>query len=527
MNTRHRSIWLDTTTRTAFPRLDHDLAVDVAIVGGGITGVTAALLVQREGLQVAIVEADHIAEAETGLTSAHLSTHHDLYYGDTISKFGERKARLVADSRKASIARIERLQRELGIACELERVPAYLYELDEKCVDELLEEAEACQRVGIACDFVPDVPSFFPVAGALRFADQAQFHPRRYVLGLVHAFVEAGGTVFERTRVTGVEDGKPCRIVTKHGVITAKHAIVAANVPVNNRFFLITKLASYRSYVIGARIPLTAAPRGLFWDTLDPYHYIRVQQTEHGPVLLVGGEDHKTGKDVVVEECWERLEAWTRAHFPVETVDFRWSGQVVEPADGLPYIGKNSLEANVLVATGFSGDGLTNGTIAAMLCTDLVVGRENEWAPIYDATRITALASAKEFLTENLDFPAHFLGDLFKPATARAVEQVHPGEGRLVQLGRERLAVYKAPDGTAHAFSPVCPHMGCHVQWNGGEKSWDCPCHGSRFACDTGKVLNGPAVAGLAPKALPGEELVERPSHAATMPPRESRDSVV
>ena len=526
MNTRHRSIWLETTSRTAFPRLDHDLEVDVAIVGGGITGITAAILLQREGLKVAVLEAGQIAEAETGLTSAHLATHHDLYYGDTISKFGEGNASLVADSRKAAIARIERLQRELGIACDFERVPGYLYEIDDKCIDDLLEEGEACQRVGIRCAFVPEVPNFFETAGALRFDEQAQLHPRRYVLGLVHRFTLGGGLIFEHTRATDVEDGKPCRIVTERGVVTARHAIVAANVPVNNRLFLITKIASYRSYVIGARIPASAAPYGLFWDTLDPYHYLRVHQTERGPVLIVGGEDHKTGKDVDVEGCWARLEAWTRAHFPVESIDFRWSGQIVEPSDGLPYIGKNSLEANVLVATGYSGDGLTNGTIAAMLCTDAVMGRDNPWASVYDATRIKALASAKEYISENLDFPAHFLGDLFKSPSARALAQVHPGEGKLVQLGRDRLAVYKAQDGTAHAFSPVCPHMGCHVQWNGGEKSWDCPCHGSRFACDTGEVLNGPAVTGLAPKSIDGAGIVERPSHAEATP-RGSRESFV
>jgi glycine/D-amino acid oxidase-like deaminating enzyme/nitrite reductase/ring-hydroxylating ferredoxin subunit len=527
MNTRHRSIWLETTARTAYPRLDHDLDVDVAIVGGGITAITAAILLQKEGRTVAIVEAGQIAEAETGLTTAHLATHHDLYYSDTISKFGESKARLVAESRKASIDRIESLAREHRIACDFERLPAYLYEIDEKCVDELLEEGEACMRVGIACEFVPDVPGYFETAGALRFQNQAQMHPRKYVLGLLHAFVKEGGLVFEHTRVTGVEDGKPCRIVTEHGVIKARHAIVAANVPVNNKVFLITKIAAYRSYVIGARIPAEAAPYGLFWDTLDPYHYVRVQQTEHGPLLIVGGEDHKTGKEVDVEEHWSRLEEWTRRHFRVDSIDFRWSGQIIEPADGLPYIGKNSLEANVLVATGYSGDGLTNGTIAAMLCTDLVAGRANPWADVYDATRIHAFASAKEFLSENLDYPAHFVGDLFKPPQARALEQVHPGEGRLVQLGRERLAVYKAQDGTAHAFSPVCPHMGCHVKWNGGEKSWDCPCHGSRFACDTGEVLNGPAVSGLARKPLEGDDFPERPSHATTIPPRESRDSFV
>jgi glycine/D-amino acid oxidase-like deaminating enzyme/nitrite reductase/ring-hydroxylating ferredoxin subunit len=525
MNTRHRSYWLETTARTAFPRLDHDVDVDVAIVGGGITGLTAAILLQREGRTVAVVEAAQVAEAETGLSSAHLATHHDLYYDDTIHRFGESKARLVAESRKAALDRIESLAREHMIACDFERVPGYLYELDEACIDELLEEAEACMRVGIGCEFVPDVPGYFETAGALRFRDQAQLHPRKYVLGLAHAFAREGGLIYEHTRVTGVEDGRPCRVVTDHGVVHARHAIVAANVPVNNRLFLITKIASYRSYVIGARIPATGAPYGLFWDTLDPYHYVRVHMTEHGPLLIVGGEDHKTGKEVDVDEHWTKLEDWTRSHFRIDSIDFRWSGQIIQPADGLPYIGRNSLEANVLVATGYAGDGLTNGTIAAMLCSDLVAGRVSPWAEVYDATRIKAFASAREYIAENLDFPAHLVGELFKSPETHALSQVPPGEGRLVQLGKERLAIYKTQNGTAHAFSPVCPHMGCHVTWNAGEKSWDCPCHGSRFACDTGEVLNGPAVSGLSPKSLEGEDVPERPSHAETIPPRDSRES--
>ena len=520
----HPSLWVETSPLTSFPKLTTDLEVDVAIVGGGIAGVTAAAQLRRAGASVAIVDAGRIGEGETGNTSAHLATHHDLYYRDTISRFGLEGATLAAQSRMAAIDTIEAFSRSLSIPCSFERVPAYLYTDRDEDVESLYAEEEACRRVGVACSFVSEVPLPFQTVGALRFDRQAQFHPRRYLLALLHSLIGPRCRVFESTRVHQVESGSPCRVVTSGNVITAKQVIVATNVPINNRVFLITKLASYRSYVIGARVPASFAARALFWDTLDPYHYVRMHALDDGmSLLIVGGEDHKTGTEDDPKACFSRLEEWTRARFPVTSIDHRWSGQIVEPADGLPYIGHNALESNVFVATGFSGDGLTNGTLAGVLLADQILGRDNPWGALYAATRVKPLASVKEFVSENVDFPAHFVGDLFKSPQARSVDEVHPGDGKLVRVGSKRLAVYREPNGALHAFSPACPHMGCFVKFNGAEKSWDCPCHGSRFACDSGQVLNGPATHGLAPREL---DESPRPSRISTAP-RDSRDSII
>jgi glycine/D-amino acid oxidase-like deaminating enzyme/nitrite reductase/ring-hydroxylating ferredoxin subunit len=497
-------LWTAGIERMNFPPLHGDLAVDVAVVGAGITGLTAAALLARGGRSVAVLDMDRVGAGETGHTTAHLTEAVDARYQDIASDFGADGARLVYESSRVSIAQIERLAAEHRIACDLRRLPGYLYTERPDDIAWLENDLAAARQAGARVALVRDVPLPFTTAAALRFDDQAELHPLRYIVGLANALAGERVHIFEHTRVTQVHDGEPCRIETEGGIVTARDVVVAAHVPFVNRLFLHTKLAAYRSYAVAARIPTGGGLDGLFWDTDDPYHYIRTHAGPDGPVLIVGGGDHKVGKEDATEAAFARLASYVQARFGIASLDHRWSGQIIEPVDGLPYIGRNALSGHVWVATGYSGNGMTFGTLAGMIISDLILGRQNPWADLYAATRVKPLAAAKDFLTENIDFPSHFVSDRLtnRDAEGGAFSDVRRGEGKIILIDGEKVAVYRDAHGTPHALSPVCPHMGCDVRWNSAERSWDCPCHGSRFSPD-GKLLNGPAASDLPFKSLP------------------------
>jgi len=486
------SLWLATSEGTNFPALQADLAVDVAIVGAGITGLTAATLLKKAGLSVAVIEAEGVGQGVSGLTTAHITEALDRSCRQLIKDMGEENARLAAESARVALARIAAFVREGQIDCDFMRVPGFQYTQDPETMPELEAEHEAAASLGSEVTLTRKVPLPFNVAGALRFDGQAQFHPRHYLLALALAIPGKRSHVFERTRVVKVEDGEPCRVLTSEGTVTARHVIVATHAPFNN-VLLQTKVASYRSYVLALRLMEgEVPPLGLFWDTEDPYHYIRGQASEGGPLLIVGGEDHKTGKDEDTTERFETLLAFAAARFKVASVQYRWSAQVIEPVDGLPFIGRESGSEHVYVATGYSGTGMTFGTLAAMINTDLILDRKNPYQDLYDPGRFKAKASIVDYVKENVDFPIHLVQDRLKSAETTSLAEVAKGEGKIVELAGEKTAVYRDERGLLHAVSPVCTHMGCHVGFNNAEKTWDCPCHGSRFDKD-GKVLNGPA----------------------------------
>jgi glycine/D-amino acid oxidase-like deaminating enzyme/nitrite reductase/ring-hydroxylating ferredoxin subunit len=498
-----RSLWIATTPETSYPALAGELEVDVAIVGAGLTGLVAAWLLTSGGKRVAVLEQGRIVSGETGHTTAHVTELVDTRYQVIERDFGHDGARLVARSSHEAIDWIERTADTLGIACGFERVPAYLYTERAGDISFLRKEFGAADRAGVPVELVDDVPLPFPTAGGLRVARQAQFHPRAFLLPLAERIVARGGRIFEMTHMTGVTDGEPCVVETRNGTVRARDVIVAAHVPANNWAALITKLPAYRTYAIGARggAPI---PRGLYWDTDDPYHYTRTQPTPDGEVLIVGGEDHKTGTEAETLQHFESLLEYARSHFGVEQAEYRWSGQIIEPVDGLPFIGLNTASAHVYVAAGYSGNGMTWATVAGQLTSDLVLRQPNPYAELYKATRVKPLAAAKDFITENIDFPKHLVRDR---ATNADVQGDNPalvakGMGRLIAIGGVKYAVYRAEDGQLHSLSPICPHMHCDVAWNDAERSWDCPCHGSRFTA-TGEVLNGPAVTNMASLPLP------------------------
>jgi glycine/D-amino acid oxidase-like deaminating enzyme/nitrite reductase/ring-hydroxylating ferredoxin subunit len=497
VTSRTESLWRATHRLGGFEALRGNLEADVAIVGGGITGLTAAMLLARAGRRVVLLERDGVGAGESGYTTSHLTEAIDARYQALIRDFGEDGAKLAAASSRDAIDWIEALIRETGIECGFTRVTGFLYTERKTDVEQLADELDAARRAGCAVEWVDRVPLPFRTPGGIRWRNQAQLHATAYLDGLLKEAVTQGVQVFENTPVVGVEEDEPCRVETEQGTVRAAQVFVAANVPINNRVLLHTKIAAYRSYTVAAE----AAPEllnGLFWDTDNPYHYSRCQRVDGRSYLIVGGEDHRTGGNTDTEACYERLLQFARTRFGMSEPQYRWSGQIIEPVDGLPFIGRNAASRDVYVATGYSGNGMTFGTLAGMIVSDLMQRRPNPYAELYDATRIKPIAAAYDYVAENVTFPAHLITDRLTSLNAHdgAVQSLRPGEGAVFDSDEGRIAVCRDRQSVLHACSAVCTHLGCDVAWNQAEQTWDCPCHGSRFSPE-GKVINGPAVSDL------------------------------
>jgi glycine/D-amino acid oxidase-like deaminating enzyme/nitrite reductase/ring-hydroxylating ferredoxin subunit len=490
---RQETLWWDTVEMPEYPALDGDARVDVAIVGAGITGLTAARLLIRAGMRVAVLEQGRVGSGTTGGTTAHVTQVPDLRYRDLRSKFGREDLRTVVDSSRAALELIASLVEEDSIGCDFVRIPAYLYTEDRDEVSRLEEEVEAAREAGMPASLVHELPLPFPVAAAVRYEDQARFHPLSYLAALARTVHANGGRIYEGTRVVGVESGEPCRVETERGTVTADTVLFATHTPAG--FSLLhAELEPLRSYVLGVRLRGGASPPdGLFFDTADPYNYTRRQ----GDLLIVGGKDHKTGEGDP-EESYRALEEYVRQRWDVESVDYRWSAQFYDPPDGLPMIGRAVTSGHVYLATGYSGTGMVFGTLGGMLLSDFALGRENPWAEVYRPSRIKPLAAGPQVAKLNLEVAATFVRDRVTIPKVHDFSEVPVGEGKVVEIEGEKAAVYRDESGAVHAVSPVCTHAGCIVHWNPAEKSWDCPCHGSRFEIDGG-ILEGPAVKELAP----------------------------
>jgi glycine/D-amino acid oxidase-like deaminating enzyme/nitrite reductase/ring-hydroxylating ferredoxin subunit len=505
------SVWTATASVPEQPPLTEDPKADVCVVGAGIAGMTTAYLLARAGKSVVVLDDGPIAGGQTRRTTAHLSNAIDDRYFEIERLHGGQGAGLAAESHTAAIDRIETAVRDEKIDCDFERLDGYLFLPPGGSPEVLDRELAAAHRAGLTgVERIPRAPlDFFDTGPCLRFPRQGQFHPLKYLAGLARAIHRGGGRIFSGAHAEGVEGGAPARVRVRGGrVVTAGAVVVATNTPVNDLVAIHTKQAPYLTYVIGARVPRGSVSRALYWDTLDPYHYVRLQPAADGTaagvsgpgagdVLIVGGEDHKTGQAEDQAERYARLEAWARERFPMAgPVEFRWSGQVLETIDGLAFIGRNPGDApNVFVATGDSGMGMTHGTIAGILLTDLILGKENPWAALYDPARKT-LRAAAEFARENLNVLRQY-GDWLTGGDVASPDEIAPGKGAVIRRGLTKVAVYRDEQGILHERSALCPHLGCVVDWNDAEKTWDCPCHGSRFdRC--GRVLNGPANRDLA-----------------------------
>ena len=482
------TIW-DDKKLPRHPPLKGDERVDVAIVGGGITGLTAARLLDRAGRKVMVLEQNRIGTGTTGGTSAHVTQVPDRRYSELVSKFDRDGIRQVVESTRAAMERIAAFIEEDGISCDWARIPAYLYTESEDEISRLEEEADASRSVGMAAEFVREVPLPFPAAGAVRYDNQARFHPLKYLGGLAD---KLQGRIREETRVLEVEGDGPYRVNTGRGTVTADAVLFATHTPAG--FSLLhAELEPLRSYVLGVKLRDQEPPDGLFFDTADPYNYTRRQ----GELLIVGGKDHKTGHGDP-EESYRALEDYVRRRWNVESIEHRWSAQFYDPPDGLPLIGQAFTSPRVFVATGYSGTGMVFGTVGGMLMADLVLEREPEWAGIYRTTRLKPLAGGPHIAKMNLEAATDFVKDRLTAHRIDGISEIPVGEGQVVRLGGEKVALYREEGGKVHAVSPVCTHAGCLVHWNASEKSWDCPCHGSRFSPD-GEVLEGPAVKALEP----------------------------
>jgi glycine/D-amino acid oxidase-like deaminating enzyme/nitrite reductase/ring-hydroxylating ferredoxin subunit len=475
---------------------------DVCVVGAGIAGLTTAYLLSRSGRRVLVLEASDIGAGETGNTSAHLASVIDDRFTELEKLFGDEGAFLAAESHRFAISLIECIVREEGIDCGFERVPGYLYASRSEDSAALLEEYRALLRAGFSeCELLESVPfPSNPMGPCVRIPDQAQFQPLIYLHGLARAVNRHGGTIV-RSEVTDIQAEAPYQILTRQGdLYQARQVVMATNTPFNNRYRTHNKQAAYRTYMLAFDIPNGSLPKGLYWDMQDPYHYIRLYEAnENQTLLLIGGEDHKTGQSEDPDGNFQVLEAWTRATIPeIGALVARWSGQILEPVDGLAFIGKNPGDEDIYIVTGDSGNGLTHGTIAAMIFNDLLQKRPNPWEKLYDPARMPkSLQGVKELFKELINVALQYR-DYLSPSDLSGVEAIALGEGAILRQGLHKVAVYRDHQNELHELSPVCPHLGGLVRWNKVEKTWDCPCHGSRFSY-RGEVVNGPAKINLAP----------------------------
>lgn len=499
-----RSVWMATVDMPSFPRLDADARAAVCVIGGGIAGMMTAYLLVRAGRDVIVIDDGPIGGGETSRTTAHITAALDDGYSDIAKVHGEEGARAAAASHTAAINRLESIAAVEDIDCDFERVDGYLFAGPRQHRRDLEKELHVARRAGLTdLEIVSRVPlDSFDSGPALRFPRQAQFHPLKFIAGLATAITRDGARIYCGTHASSIVDGAPVQVRTTDGhVISADAVVVATNTPVNDWIILHTKQAAYRSFVIGVRIPADSVHPGLYWDTGWPYHYVRVYRggaRDGADLLIVGGEDHKTGQKDDADARFATLERWTDEHFPMmEHVEYRWSGQVMEPVDYMGFIGKNpGPDEHIFIATGDSGNGMTHGAIAGMLLTDLVLGRRNPWAFLYDPSRIS-LRTLPEFAKENLNVAAQYR-DWVTGGDGGDYERIVPGQGAVVRKGATKVAVYRDEKGEIHEHSAVCTHLYCIVDWNSTERTFDCPCHGSRFD-PYGRVVNGPAITDLHP----------------------------
>src|ERR1035437_3054582 len=492
------SLWSATSKEPAISVLDKSIDSDVCVVGAGIAGMTTAYLLAREGKSVVVLDKGQIGSGETAYTTAHLSSVIDSGYREIERLHGVKGARLVAQSHTAAIAQIESIVAEEVIDCDFERLDGYLLSRDGGSATKFQEEWHAAKRAGLQVRKLKQSPFDLKFGPSLRFPRQAQFHPLKYLAGLARAIKRMDGRLFCGADAKEIKGGKTATITTKRGAtVSANAVVVATNTPINNRGKVYAKQEPYRTYVIGAFVAANSIPKALYWDTEDPFHYVRLQRIHANgktrDLLILGGEDHKTGQAEGIEGRFARLATWGRQHFAeIKEIAFRWSGQVMESMDDVAFIGRNPKDdPNVYIVTGDSGAGITHGTIAGILLRDLIVGRDNPWVILYDPARKKLLA-ANTFARENPKVADEY-AQWLTPGEVSSVEEIKPGLGAVIRRGSSKFAVSRDDKGSLRVRSAVCSHLGCTVSWNSTEHTWDCPCHGARFTPD-GKLLNGPAL---------------------------------
>jgi glycine/D-amino acid oxidase-like deaminating enzyme/nitrite reductase/ring-hydroxylating ferredoxin subunit len=499
----HKSIWTQNIKKKSYEILRQNLNVDTVIVGAGITGLMTGIILQDAGKKTAIITDGEVGHGVTGSSTGHLTQVLEHDFRDLVSRFGEEKIKGVVDSCGDAIKYIEKLAAFEEIDCGFSRVPGFKFTESKNDLQNFDEEVELAQGFGMEATKLSDNPLPFLVAGALRFENQAMFNPLSFVLGLADKFVEAGGGLFENSRALNVEDEPIPKVNTKFGSISAKEIVLATHTPIGVYLSLHTRVAPYFSYVMGVR--LKKAPKeGIYWDTSKPYFYFRPLQLG-SDIWIIGGRDHKTGQEIKTHERYLEVEEYIHEHFDVGEKLFYWGNEIFESVDGLPYIGKIPFTKNIFTGTGYSGTGLTYGALAGKIISDLILGEKNDGAAIFDPARVNAVASATSFFRENINVAKWFVSDRLTHHEIGEIKLIAPNEGRVIDVGERKIAIYRNENGRIHALSSTCTHMGGTVHWNSAEKSWDCPCHGGRFRA-TGEALEGPLFADLEDVKLYTEE---------------------
>jgi glycine/D-amino acid oxidase-like deaminating enzyme/nitrite reductase/ring-hydroxylating ferredoxin subunit len=495
-HTATQPYWIDSAPFPHFPKLDRDEEVDVVIVGGGITGLTAAYVLTLDGRRVALLERERCAQIDTGHTSAHLTMVTDQPLSGLVKRFGRDHAQAAWDAGLAAIGQIDAIIGELHVDCDFEWVPGYLHapiaQPDADLVAMLRDEAMLAAELGFDASFVDEVP--FAGRPGVRYDNQARFHPRKYLAALARAIGDRGGMLFEHSSADEFCDDPHAvksngHTVTCGDVILATHTPLMGTTGLLNAALFQTKLSLYTSYVVSGRVAKGRIPDALFWDTDDPYHYLRLEPQRDYDVVIFGGEDHKTGQAADTTACFDRLEQKLASIVGEMTIDHRWSGQVIETSDGLPYIGDTAKRQ--FAGTGYSGNGMTFGTLAGMMAADRIIGRTNPWSALFDPSR-KAVRGLWDYIKENKDYPYYLVRDRFAGTEGKSLRSVPRGSGKVLDLNGQPVAVYRDERGMTTKKSATCTHMGCLVDWNAAERTWDCPCHGSRFKPD-GAVVAGPA----------------------------------
>jgi len=495
--------WINSAPIKRFPRLQKNVHVDILVIGAGITGITAAYLLKKAGLSVALIERERVASIDTGHTTAHLTYVTDVELQELARNFGNDHAQAAWDAGAVAIDEIERIVREEAMDCEFTRVPAYVHmgkrDFSQKEISTLKKEASVAAKLGFDAAYLKSAPYFnLP---AVQFANQAKFHPRKYLRSLVAKLPGNGSHVFEKSAATEF-DVKKRRAKVNRNWIGFDRVVMATNNPlvglasITSATLLQTKLSLYTTYALGARTPSETVPEALFWDTREPYDYLRVDRQRDFDYVIYGGEDHKTGQKRKTQQAYARLLVRLKKIIPEARVDHHWSGQVISTPDGLPYIGENA--EHQFIATGFCGNGITFGTVAAMMARDWATGSKNPWAKLFAVDRKKLKGAAWNYLRENKDYPYYMIKDRITRPDADSVRELKRGEGMIIGSGGKKLAAFRDRTGKIYKLSPVCTHLGCLVRWNPAESTWDCPCHGSRFK-PSGEVIAGPAEEALAP----------------------------
>ncbi|MCZ2258435.1 FAD-dependent oxidoreductase [Sporosarcina sp. G11-34] len=487
------SYWRTGIEFPEFPSLEEDLHVDVVIVGAGITGITSAYLLVNEGLKVAVIEAGKVLNGTTGHTTAKITAQHDLIYDEFIHNIGRSKARLYYEANAEALKFIKETVDQHTIDCDFSTQDAYIYATTEKYARKIEKEAEAYEKIGIEGGLVDSIPFDIEVQKVLVMKNQAQFHPTKYLVHLIQLIKEKGGLIFENTTAVNIETGEQPTVLTvgDHRV-TAKHVLACSHFPFYEGLGLYsTRLYANRSYALAVKAK-KKFPGGIYISADEPTRSLRSVTVDGEEVVLIVGENHKTGQGIETMEHYKALEAFGEDVFGLEEIVYRWSAQDLVTLDKLPYIGElTSGQPNILIATGFRKWGMSNGTAAALLFRDMISGKKNTFQKLYTPSRFYVHPSLKNFLVENANVVGQLIkGKLDSPQTNP--DDLSNGEGAVITMDGHRKGAYKDDEGKLHIVDTTCTHIGCEVEWNNGDRTWDCPCHGSRFSF-TGEVIEGPA----------------------------------